>query len=244
MITKKSKPIIGLNMSNNIEDRANPSMKIYDDYIDAVTAAVGIPMLLPQLENEQDIVPMLSVCDGFVLIGGYDYDPLMWGENERHPSVQLCEPRRLKFDLILIKQLLETRLPILGICGGHQLINIGTGGTLCQDIFSDRDFSSILNHRGPKNETIHEVTTVPGSRIERITGVRTLAVNSTHHMAVKTIGEGLLVTARSSDGCIEAIESTDPARFILGVQWHPEALIRIKQHLDIFRTFVAQSTAR
>ena len=237
----KNKPVIGLNLSNNLEDGTTPTMKINDEYVDAVTAAGGTPLLIPQLDDEQDIRSLLELCDGFLLIGGYDYDPLSWGEKDRHPSVQLCDPRRQRFDLLLVRLLLQSDLPVLGICGGHQLINIGRGGTLYQDIFSDRELHGVLPHRRPKSELAHEVSIVPGSKLEKITGKQTLAVNSTHHMAVKVIGEGLKVTARSKDGYVEAIENTDPGRFILGVQWHPEAIIRIKEHLDLFKALAEES---
>jgi len=241
IMTAMKKPTIGLNLSNCIEDGPTPAMKINDDYVDAVIAAGGLPLLIPQVEDESGLGTLLGLCDGFVLTGGYDYDPLSWGEKERHPSVQLCDERRQKSDMLLIKLLLQSKLPVLGICGGHQLINIGTGGTLYQDIFSDSDFSGVLPHRHAKGEIAHDVMIEPDSRLHSITAKDVLAVNSTHHMAVKRTGRGLAITARSSDGCIEAVESTDQDRFILGVQWHPEAMIRVKANLDIFRILIKES---
>jgi len=207
------------------------------NYLRAVREAGGVPKVLPTgdaaLEN---IDGYLKTLDGLLLPGGADIPPAEYGE-EPHPSVKLLEPDRLAFERALGKAWIErTKKPLLGVCLGGQWINVLHGGSLVQDIPSEFQVS----HR----DTTHAVTLDADSRLSRIFDTTRIEVNSTHHQAVRKIGKGLRVVARSPDGLIEATESTDPNRFLIGVQWHPERLAdKDPLQRKLFRAFVEAAAA-
>ncbi|MCA9136464.1 MAG: gamma-glutamyl-gamma-aminobutyrate hydrolase family protein, partial [Planctomycetales bacterium] len=143
--------------------------------------------------------------------------PAEYGE-EPHETVQLLDDDRFQFERVLCKAWIEkTDKPLLGICLGSQWINVASGGTLIQDIPS----AIGGNHRG----VTHPIQIQPDSRLAEILGAVDVEVNSSHHQAVKDLGRRLRITACSPDGVVEATESTDPDRFLIGVQWHPERMI-------------------
>jgi putative glutamine amidotransferase len=149
--------------------------------------------------------------------GGADIPPDEYGE-KAHKTVKVLDNNRYSFEKAMVRAWIEhTRKPLLGICLGGQWINVVSGGSLIQDIPSALGG----NHRGVS----HDVIVEPGSRLIRIFGESRFEVNSNHHQAVKNLGKGLKITARSPDGVVEAIETTDPERFLIGVQWHPEKLL-------------------
>ena len=194
---------------------------VRDDYVRAVESAGAVPVVLAPgpLDHVADVLERL---DGLVLSGGSDLDPGHYGE-ERHETVDDVSPERDAFELALSRAALEQDLPLLAICRGHQVLNVATGGTLIQDIPSQVE--GALDH-DPKKERwqpAHEVRILPGTRLREILGRDRVAVNSIHHQAIKTPGDGLVVTAYSvGDGVIEGVEIPD-RRFVVGVQWHPEA---------------------
>jgi putative glutamine amidotransferase len=126
-------------------------------------------------------------------------------------------PARAGFELTLIQKAVSKNLPVLGICGGHQALNVALGGTLVQDI--GRDIQKALSHR----ESRHAIEILPGTRLYEILGRKRLMVNSYHHQAPRDPARGLRINARTSDGVIEGLEGTNGG-FLLGVQWHPEYL--------------------
>jgi len=189
-----------------------------EDYIRAVRESGGIPIVLPNTDGSvARIDDYLALLDGLLMPGGADIPPSEYGE-EPHETVELLDDARFHFEKALISAWMKkTDKPLLGICLGSQWINVASGGSLVQDIPSEFN----VNHR----DTDHLVTIEPDSRLGRIFGATELEVNSWHHQAVRKLGDGLRVVAKSPDGIIEATETTDPDRFLIGVQWHPEKLM-------------------
>lgn len=191
-----------------------------ENYARAVRESGGIPVVLPNADGNLAMVPeYLEMLDGLLMPGGADIPPSEYGE-ETHETVELLDDDRFQFEKELIKAWIEkTDKPLLGICLGSQWINVASGGSLVQDIPSEIGG----NHR----DTNHPVKIEPDSRLGKIFGEPEIEVNSLHHQAVdpKGLGRGLRAVATAPDGVVEATESTDPDRFLIGVQWHPEKLM-------------------
>jgi putative glutamine amidotransferase len=189
-----------------------------EGYVQAVRESGGIPVVLPNTGgNEERIPDYLELLDGLLLPGGADIPPSEYGE-EAHESVELLDEDRYEFEKGLVREWIEkTDKPLLGICLGSQWINVATGGTLVQDIPTEVK----TDHRG----TSHPITLESGSRLATILGTTELEVNSFHHQAADRIGKGLRAVAKAPDGVVEATETTDPDRFLIGVQWHPEKMM-------------------
>jgi putative glutamine amidotransferase len=237
-----AKPKIGLTLDHEPAGGWSnfPWYAIRENYCDAVCRAGGLPILLP---HEPDLAAAyLDGIDGLVITGGgFDVDPALFGAGTRHPSVT-TKDRRTAFELAAAKGALTRDLPLLGICGGQQLLNVALGGTLYQHI--PDEVPGALPHRqpNPRDEPGHRVRIVAGTLLRRITRADSLAVNSAHHQAVKEAAPGLVVDAVAEDGVVEGIE--DPRRrFCLGVQWHPEFELSDGDR-RIFREFVAAAVAR
>ncbi len=190
-------------------------------YLEAVEAAGAVPLVLAPTASPAAAPRLLDRVDGLVLIGGPDYDPRLYGERRR-PETELVHPRRGAFDLALARAALRRRLPVLGICGGSQLLNVALGGSLLQHV--PAQWHGAVAHGpapGRPGDARHEVSILRGSRLARILRRRRASVVSHHHQAVARPGRGLRVAALAPDGLPEAIEGRD-GRFVLGVQWHPE----------------------
>jgi putative glutamine amidotransferase len=249
------KPLIGLNMALQ-EDLMHDPLKAralcHLKYIDAVVLGGGIPLLIPPYTDRSMIEPVLEKCDGFCLIGGRDYLPAQYGGHAQ-PDGDLMHKRRHEFDLWLAEALLDrTTKPVLGVCGGHQLLNIARGGALVQDLRSewkpDTRNATTLEHsdderKGTAQEGSvyrHIVRLAPGSRLEKIIGKSKVLTNSYHHQAVvpDRIGSGFMATAWAPDGVIEALELAGNERWVLGVQWHPERQTDEPEHRAIFEALV------
>lgn len=231
------KPIIGMNMDIS----TGPPRKIwaYSTYHESILAAGGIPLLLPPLP-EGDLEFLLSRIDGMLLIGGDDYSPSLYNEPV-HPTVEIMDSQREQFDLALIKRLMTRRdLPVLGLCGGAQLINIAFGGSLIQDIPTEIPDSNVKHGKseGWKAKDWHEVQFQPATKLIDIYKKQRLNVPTAHHQGIKSIGKGLKSSAVTDDGIVEALEAPDH-RFMIGVQWHPERDLVGNQPL--FEAFLAQT---
>lgn len=214
-----SRPIVGITIG--YDPKAPEAFFLRHDYVRAVEAAGGVPLVLaPGLPR--DVAPLLARVQAVVLSGGSDLDPRLYGQ-KRHESVTRVIWERDIFELALTREALERDLPILAICRGHQLLNVATGGTLIQDIASLVAGADEHDADTPRAETVHQVAVLPGSRLRAILGRDTVAVNSFHHQAIKELGHGMVVSARAKDDdVVEGIEAPG-RRFVLGVQWHPEA---------------------
>ncbi len=214
-------PLIGITL-----DREEPGgysrlpwYALRENYCAAVAQAGGVPLPLP---HDLGLVSRyLDLIQGLVVTGGaFDVDPALFGAATRHPAVTL-KRGRTDFEAAIALGALERDMPILGICGGEQLLNVILGGSLIQHIPDEVPGALAHEQPNPRTEPGHEVRLTPGSRLAAIVGQATLAVNSAHHQAVKAVAPGALVNAVAPDGIIEGIE-VPARRFCLGVQWHPE----------------------
>ena len=189
-------------------------------YIDAVTRAGGEPVLLEQATDLDSAKAALDTVDALILTGGEDVDPSYYNEAPA-PMLEAPNPARDTSDYWMMTAALDEDFPTLATCRGMQVMNVVCGGTLYQDL--PTQFDSDIQHRDPElvDFTYHDVTIEDGSLLAQIMGAGKLNVNSWHHQGIKTVGEGLTVTARSDDGLVEALEMQDKT-FMLGVQFHPE----------------------
>ncbi len=183
-------------------------------------------MLVPAFDNPSRTDDYLGLIDGLILTGGFfDIDPALYGEKPIKEMGPL-KRARTNMEMRITRKALKLSMPILGICGGHQLINVVFGGTLYQDLQTQMGRRRLKHEQSrPSNRAVHRVQIAKGSRLHGLMGQREIKVNSTHHQAIKDVGKGLLVCARTGDGVIEAVESADDGPFLVGVQWHPELLL-------------------
>jgi len=195
------------------------------DYVDGVAGAGGTPVVLPPWGDEKAAAALVGCFDGLVLSGGSDLDPGYYGE-EPDPELGPTIPERDAFEMAIVGLALRRGIPIFGICRGLQVLNVALGGTLYQDLPSQWE-GDVLKHRQvtPKWQPSHEVEVGKGTYIAEVMGREMVKVNSYHHQGIKDLAEGLVVTARSVDGVIEAVEARDLSeRWLLAVQWHAEAM--------------------
>ena len=227
MTNRAQPPIIGVTLDAEAPGGYSqmPWYAVRQNYCDAIVAAGGMPIALPH--EPQLAADYLALIDGLVITGGaFDIDPSLFGESNRHSTVTTKE-RRTAFELAITQAALAKRIPILGICGGEQLLAVALGGTLIQHI--PDTIARPLEHEqsNPRTEPGHTVAVSPDSLLGRLArdpkglDLAAIPVNSAHHQAVLSVAGTMIVSATASDGVIEAIE--DPSRpFCLGVQWHPE----------------------
>ena len=211
-----SRPRIAIPLDVNVAGRYEQPRA----YADAVARAGGLPLPIPcgdpSLAGEY-----LASCDGLLVAGGdFDIPPERYGE-ARRPACGPSRPARTAFEEAMLEGALAAGMPVLGVCGGMQLLAVVRGGTLHQHLPDDLGVSH--EQPPPKDLPSHVVEIGPGSVLERLVGPEPLPVNSTHHQAVSRPGNGVAVSGWAPDGVIEAIE-VEGARLALGVQWHPEAL--------------------
>ncbi|TAL68021.1 MAG: gamma-glutamyl-gamma-aminobutyrate hydrolase family protein [Bacteroidetes bacterium] len=190
----------------------------------------------------KDALDELDDCDGLLLTGGPDVHPARYGKGWDTLRCEI-DKRRDTLEFLLIKKAMEKKIPILGICRGEQILNVALGGTLIVDI--PQDYDTMIVHRcGNPDTCFHEVKVLDGSLLKKLTGTSIAMVNTNHHQAVDKIADGLLVTARTRDGLIEAYEWSKPEgkSFLLAVQWHPERLEdNNPMSMPIGKYFIGQS---
>ena len=240
------KPVIGITCGwieegENRSDVPNlPFDYLKSQYSEKIATLGGIPVILPNIPKEimdENYIPeLVSRLDGIIFSGGGDMEPALYGDTQVHPKTGFRPERHRRrdaFELALAKYVIHsTDLPVLGICRGHQLINVALGGTLWQDVsqFWETKPPVIIEHRryrdkdGRKKRSWHRVKIAKNSLLYRIMGREVITVNSSHHQIVKDLGGELVVSAVSPDGAVEALELPDRRRFLLTVQWHPEAM--------------------
>ncbi len=208
------------------------------DYIEAVAASGAEPVVL---DVEQGPQGLLKGLDGLMLSGGGDVDPALFGEAP-HPAYSPAEEGRDAAEIGLVRAALETKTPVLAICRGVQVLNVAAGGTLVQDI--PTQVRHALAHRidKPKDFPAHQIAVSPGSKLAALLGADAsrpiVEVNSRHHQSVKAVAPGFHVTAKATDGVIEALESDDRSAFCMGVQWHPENFGADSRFRELFRGLI------
>lgn len=223
--------------------RGRPRVRVNEAYTDALVAAGITPFILPPIDPRAS-VEALDGVDALVLTGGEDIDPKYF-DQPRHEKAGQPHAARDAYEIALARGARDRRMPTFAICRGMQLINVALGGTLVQDIGSQRIADIDHDQSARRMERVHAVSVDEGSLLSRILGTAEIRVNTSHHQSVDEVAPGLRVTATTSDGIIEAIESTDPAWWMLGVQWHPEELVATTENWDrlLFAAFARAARA-
>lgn len=241
-----SKPFIGITGTRFSPDMVLPGPKLLgvslsDDYAHGVEAAGGIPVVIPFLESEDNLVALADKLDGLLLSGGEDVDPLRYGEQ---PVIGLGKivPERDALECNLMQAMIERGKPILAICRGIQLLNIALGGTLYQDLPTQWDSDILHAQRARRSHLSHAIRVSKDSKLFQLLGKQEeIYSNSFHHQAVKDCGRQLRPVAWDPDGLIEAVEH-ETLPFVVGVQWHPENLWRTTPYyLGLFKGLVDAS---
>ena len=232
-----NRPIIGMNADYRAAARNMPAYSyIAAGYFQSIISAGGIPVVLPPLDDPASIAQVLDQVQGFVLIGGADLDPRNDGFM-LHPSVRPLDPVREKSDRMLMCEIAERRMPLLGIGTGMQLLNVQQGGNLFLHL--KEDLPSAVPHHDPQDPNHrHTLDVVSDSLVGRVYGDGEIRVSSRHHMAIDEVAPGFRVTARCPDGVIEAIESEMMDWFAIGTQFHPECGAASALDVRIFEEFV------
>lgn len=230
-----------------------------DSYVSTIVNAGGIPLLIPLIENTDDILQLFECCDGLLLCGGEDIHPSHYGTNlEKHELgdetvTEMMQPNSVRdtLEIALVKEAWKNKKPILGVCRGSQLLNIAFGGTLYQDIEQDLGIKGhlALRHKDDSPElldaNIHTVEIECDSRLHSILNTDQIYVNSLHHQAIKDVPQDFMVVAKAPDGIIEAIECKDKNQFAIGVEWHPELLWQRNnaEWINLFKAFVKSASS-
>lgn len=219
-------PVIGISTNFLTEDKGKflgmERIYVNKDYVDAVNKAGGVPLLLPPVEDAETVCRYVRLCDGFILSGGGDINPALYGETP-HPKLEEFHSALDRAQWLLTQKILQADKPLLAVCRGVQLLNVVQGGTLWQDV-SAIDHPVMLHSQfSPRGDLFHPVDIAQDSILHRIFGDK-LEVNSFHHQCLKEPGKRLKITATAPDGIIEAVEMPDH-RFVIGIQWHPEMLL-------------------
>jgi putative glutamine amidotransferase len=243
----KKAPLILISPSTDAqgEEFADASISLSEAYQSAVVAAGGLPLVLPGIASAEMLAECVRRCDGVLLTGGDDINPELYRDHlpaKLRKTVGAAPIERDLRELILIDEVFRQRKPLLGICRGHQLINVALGGTLVVDIRTEVPHA--LNHQrmDKKGEVVHEARLTGDSLLAKIAGKQTLGVNSTHHQAIGRVAAPLRVTATGRDGVVEAAELRREAAhllpFLMTVQFHPERLAaRHPEHQEVFNCF-------
>ncbi len=219
-----NKPIIGITSAHEIEDglRNYHRTTVSIDYSKAVIAGGGVPVILPVTSDIEVIKEQLKLLDGLILAGGVDINPQLYGQDFKD-GMGVISPERDEGELLVLKEFFKTEKPILGICRGHQLLNVFLGGTLFQDLkYTGKE---VLKHRQDfyPELSVHKVKIVDNDNfLAKLYGKEVLT-NSFHHQSVDKLGEGLTTIATTDDGIVEAFQMKS-RKFLYGVQWHPEMM--------------------
>ncbi len=208
-------------------------------YLSAIQAAGATPILVPLDTHELD---GLEFADGLLLPGGVDVNPSAYGA--RADPTSEWDDRIDELEFRLVRWALERKLPVLGICRGLQVLNVALGGTLVQDLPSQRPEGVQHPRQGPRFSLTHRLTIVPGSRLSAALGEAQVRVNSLHHQGVDRLAPGLTISARAEDGLVEGVEMPGDG-WVVAVQFHPEELFATQPYAArLFESFVAACARR
>ena len=231
-------PLIGI--TGNFGEKG---CELAEGYYLSVLKAGGTPVAIPPHNDKEALITLLETLDGIVLSGGGDINPLLLGE-EPLPQLHSVCPKRDEQELFLTREAFHRQIPILGICRGIQVMAVALDGKVWQDIYVQGEGARLKHSQDmPRHYASHSVSIKEGSMLQSIYGNKqTIAVNSFHHQAVSLPGPHLQVSAISSDGIIEAVESSEH-KALLGVQWHPECFIlnNDESHMSVFRWLISEA---
>ncbi len=233
---EKLKPVIGI---LPLWDDDKDSIWMLPGYSDGIREAGGLPFIFPFTFDKEDLSQLVDMCDGILFTGGQDVSPDIYGEKPLSDKV-VCSAIRDRMEKTILKLALKRDLPILGICRGLQFINASLGGTLYQDLPSQKPSSTVHLQDHPYFANVHSVTIIDDSPLFTLLKEKRIGVNSLHHQAVKTLAPSLKPMAISEDGLIEAAYKPEQ-HFAWAVQWHPEYTFPSdKNSMLIFRKFVEE----
>ncbi len=241
------KPLIGITVNYNYADHVGRTCGlgilgqdfnyVAGDYVKAIEKAGGIPMLIPQTYDFENLKPLLDLCDGVLVSGGHDVDPMRYGQRNLYSGEIAIE--RDEQDIFVTQYCSQNPdMPILGICRGIQIMNVAYGGTLIQDI--EKQVPGGYHHFGdsyPRNVGWHSVDFSEGCMLEGIYGKKKIMTNSYHHQSVDKPGEGVVITGYSEEGVVESFEKAGH-KFVVAVQWHPEMMYDSEEQGKLFKAFV------
>jgi putative glutamine amidotransferase len=249
----KRRPLILVTPTTQLAgaELADPSISVSEEYLRALIAAGGTPLVMSCTADRAYVASVVAACDGVLLTGGEDIAPALHSPDAPaglRAKVKRTEPDRDRVELLLIREIFRQRRPLFAICRGHQMLNVVFGGTLLLDIPSQRPGPIRHRQMDRKAEPVHEVQVIRGSLLARLLGRTRIGVNSTHHQAVDRVAASFVVTARSEDGIVEAMELGPEAAtrlpWCLSVQFHPERLGGCDPGFPrLFRAFVKACAA-
>jgi putative glutamine amidotransferase len=231
------KPLIGITTTQLLNPSRQPAFGVNVAYTDAVTAAGGLPVLIPLNLSNDELDGLLYRLDGILFTGGYDIDPRIYG-GRSHPSVERIDKSRDEIEIHLVQSLMKSTKSFLGICRGLQVINVAMGGSLYEHI-PDQAPGEVIhdNHHLPRNFLAHQVTIKTRNHLSEIVAGSEAFVNSLHHQGICNLANDLFPTAYAPDGLIEAFELPGHP-FGLAVQWHPEELQEQEVMRRLFQSFI------
>jgi putative glutamine amidotransferase len=236
------RPLIGINTDFRVSPKTRHSFShVPSGYYDCLLTANALPVMIPPLIRESELLPMIERLDGVVLTGGDDLDPRKMGLSP-HPSVTMVPERRELADRLLCKLLQQCKIPTLGIGLGMQELNVVAGGGLF--VHLPEDLPRCIPHRDPHGGPHrHTVVMQPKTRLEEIYGPGEVRVNSYHHQGVRKLAPIFRTAALAPDGLIEAYEGKDPGWWVVGVQWHPENEGHISLDMQLIEAFVQAASS-
>ncbi len=211
------KPIVGV---MPLWDEKKDSIWMLPGYLEGIEQAGGVPVVFPLTSDEQDLSQLMELCDGFLFTGGHDVSPDIYFEKPLPDLVSCCRERD-DMELVVLKRAIEANKPVLGICRGIQFINAALGGTLYQDLPSQRPTDTEHHQNAPYDVPCHRVDIVEGTPLHNCLGLSGISVNSCHHQGIRRLSNKLEAMALAPDGLIEAVHMPSH-RFLWAVQWHPE----------------------
>lgn len=238
------RPLIAVTATTEII-RGISRVRVNEAYTRSVEHVGMLPVVIPPLQDERRAAAIAASVDGLLLTGGEDIDPARYGA-PRHATTDGVHERRDRCEIALVVAARTLALPTLAICRGLQILNVALGGTLVQDIPSERPGSIGHAPGGPRDARVHDVHVEPGSRLADALGTTTLSVNSSHHQAIDVVAPDLAITGRAPDGVVEGAEWSGDRWWMLGVQWHPEELTHTAESWDreLFEAFRRAVLAR
>lgn len=237
------KPVIGILAHPTVWERNHSLLHTCgENYLNSVEKAGGIPLILPIYNDQESIEHYCDSCDGFIVPGGIDVNPISYGEPP-HPLTMISRLDYDEYEIRMIHEIMKRKKPIFGICRGIQIINVALGGTLYQDVSLKE--GNIFRHQQAESMpggVSHKVLIEGPSILHDLYGDE-LFTNSFHHQAVKDAGKGLRVIAKAEDGIVEAVEADDYP-WLLAVQWHPEVFIQCENNpmLAMFEKLIEVSS--